>query len=536
MAARSRRRGRGEGVGLLLVLAASLVLAWFASVTPRARPLDAPADRVSAGRALVDIQALAARPHPAGSLENARVRDALVARLAGLGLSPRIERHADLRPWDAPHDPRTWTVDNIIGRLPGRDPSAPALLVMSHYDSVRRSPGAADDMAGVATALEIARLLKARPPARDVVFAFTDGEEPGLIGAGALFADPAFVRRIGFVVNMDTRGGGGRALMFQTGHGERGAERLFAAHSDHPASNSLAAFLYEKMPNDTDFTVALAHGLPGLNYAFIGRPELYHTPAAVPAAVEPGAVQSLGDQVLSVAAPLAYGRALPARGPDLTWFDLFGRVVIAYPPWVGWAPTALALALLLFAGRVQWRRVGLSAGDVAAGAGQGALAASIAAALLYIYGRLALHGYYGALALSGWTQGATAAACAIGAATAFRAFPPPARPLGRWTGVATLAWTLALLLQLVAPRTAFLAQWPVLLATAALAETSARGVTRSSIGGVYGAIGLGFLLEVWKLLVLGVGLLAPPVGAAVLPLALALLAPFLLDDRRARLR
>ena len=533
MAARLRRRGRGEGIGLLLVLAAALMLAWFASVTPHAEPADAPADRFAAGRALTDIRALAARPHPTGSPENARVRDALVARLDRLGLSPRVERHAGLRAWDAPNDPRTWTVDNILARRPGRDPSAPALLVMSHYDSVRRSPGAADDMAGVATALEVARLLKARAPLRDVVLAITDGEEPGLIGAGALLADPAFVRHIGFVVNMDTRGGGGRALMFQTGRGERGAERLFAAHPAHPASNSLAAYLYEKMPNDTDFTVALAHRLPGLNYAFIGRPELYHTPAAVPSAVEPGAVQSLGDQVWAVAAPLAYGPALPPGGPDLTWFDLFGRVVIAYPPWVGWVPTALTLALLLFAGRLQWRRVGLSVGDVAAGAGQGALAALIAAALLYVYGRLALHGYYAALALSGWTQVATAGACALGAAIAVRAPPPPARPLGRWTGVVTLAWAFALLLQLMAPRTAFLAQWPVLLAAAALAETSARGVSRSSIAGVYGAIGLGFLLEFWKLLVLGVGLLAPPIGAVLLPLALALLAPFLLDDRRA---
>ena len=342
MAARSRRHGRGQGIDLLLVLAAALVLAWFASVTPRAQPANAPADRFSAGRALIAIRALAARPHPTGSPENARVRDALVARLQALGLSPQVERHADLHPWDAPHDPRTWTVANVIGRVPGRDRSAPALLVMSHYDSVRRSPGAADDMAGVAAALEIARLLTGRPPARDVIIAFTDGEEPGLIGAGALLADPAFVHRIGFVVNMDTRGGGGRALMFQTGRGERGAERQFAAHADHPASNSLAAFLYESMPNDTDFTVALAHGLPGLNYAFIGRPELYHTPAALPAAVEPGAVQSLGDQVWAVVKPLAYGATLPVAGADLTWFDLFGRGVIAYPPWFGWAPTALA--------------------------------------------------------------------------------------------------------------------------------------------------------------------------------------------------
>lgn len=53
-------------------------------------------------------------------------------------------------------------VDNsgaVIGRLEGEDPDAPAILIGSHYDTVK-SGGAYDGIAGVVSAIEIARLVK----------------------------------------------------------------------------------------------------------------------------------------------------------------------------------------------------------------------------------------------------------------------------------------------------------------------------------------------------------------------------------------
>ncbi|MDW3502806.1 M28 family metallopeptidase, partial [Escherichia coli] len=91
---------------------------------------------------------------------------------------------------------------NVIGVLPGTDRSKPAVLIMSHYDSVANSPGAADDAAGVAAALEVARALQAGPkPARDVIFLFTDGEEQGLLGADAFFARDPLRQKVGVVIN-----------------------------------------------------------------------------------------------------------------------------------------------------------------------------------------------------------------------------------------------------------------------------------------------------------------------------------------------
>ena len=55
---------------------------------------------------------------------------------------------------------------------------------MAHYDSVPYGPGAGDDGAGVSTRLQVARILRKAPTSRNgIVFAFTDGEEPGLLGA-----------------------------------------------------------------------------------------------------------------------------------------------------------------------------------------------------------------------------------------------------------------------------------------------------------------------------------------------------------------
>src|SRR5258708_3783519 len=107
-------------------------------------------------------------------------------------------------------------VENIVGVLPGRDRSLPAVALMAHYDSVPGSTGASDDAAGVATALEVVRAIKARGvPARDVVVLITDGEEAGLLGADAFFRRDPMAKHVGFVFNMEARGSAGRAQMFQ---------------------------------------------------------------------------------------------------------------------------------------------------------------------------------------------------------------------------------------------------------------------------------------------------------------------------------
>jgi len=142
-----------------------------------------------------------------GSAADARVRDYLIARMTRLGLHPQVQRAASFAVYGS--ELSGATVDNVIGVLRGRDPAAPAVALMAHHDSVPGSPGAADDTAGVAAALEIVRAIEVRGvPARDVMLVITDGEEPGLLGARAFFGESPLAAHVGYVLNMEARGGG----------------------------------------------------------------------------------------------------------------------------------------------------------------------------------------------------------------------------------------------------------------------------------------------------------------------------------------
>ena len=77
------------------------------------------------------------------------------------------------------------------------------------------------------------------------------------------------------------------SLMFETGRGNTETIALFGragvSADGGVTSNSLGVFVYERMPNGTDFTIPKARGVQGLNFAFIGRQFDYHSPTSTPA-------------------------------------------------------------------------------------------------------------------------------------------------------------------------------------------------------------------------------------------------------------
>ena len=506
---------------LLAVLAAAFSLFYASARTPDPTPANAPPGDFSAGRAMRDIVVIGAVPHPVGSPANAAVRDYLVRRMTELGLSPRVQTDEGVR--SEAFNGERWVggakVDNVIGVLKGRDPSLPALALMAHHDSVPGSPGAADDTAGVASALEVARAIEASGrPRRDVMLVITDGEEAGLLGAQAFFADDPAARHVGFVINMETRGGGGRAQMFETGPGNGAAVDLFLGSTKRAQANSLSVFIYKQLPNDTDYTVARAARIPGLNLAFIGRQFDYHSPSSTVAALDQGAVQSLGDEVLGPARALANAPALPAKTADAVYGNLAGDAVLAYPPWAGWILVTAIVGLLAWAivrGRrakdLPWldlvQGVGAAVLLLAAlGLGLHAVRHLTGVGFGWIEGRALLArfpAFEAGMALGGLAtvlltfcalslgearlaSALTATAAAL-AAQAFGGFDAVAlweggvvvvlallltgRPLGftgAWIGALAVAFLLALTLQCVAPTTAFLIAWPLLAALTVL--------------------------------------------------------------------
>jgi hypothetical protein len=495
---------------------------------------------------MADVRAIAPRPHPIGSDANHAARDYLVRRMAELGLDPQVRpavaAYASRR---APGVILGGEVENIIGVLPGRDRAAPAVALMAHYDSVPASSGAADDAAGVASALEAVRAIKAKGvPARDVMLIITDGEEAGLLGAEAFFKRDPLAKRIGFVVNMEARGDAGRAQMFQTGAGNGETVALLRKTATRPSANSLTVFIYEHMPNDTDFTMSKAAGVGGVNFAFIGRQFDYHSPSSTPATLDPGSLQDMGQQALAIAEGAAFAPALPRKTPDVVYSQAFGDLVLAYPPAAGWLILAVSAALIAFGLARARRREAFPRIDILRGAGAGLFAAVGVVTLVHFARRLtgAEFGYLEQRVLlaqaSRWELAtfllglgfllAAAAELARGrrqialvpllaglASSLFGGFDPVGlgmgvlaailavaaygRPVSRaaaWSGVLVLGLVLALVAQILAPLAAFVIMWPLALAAigAAATEASARrdAIALTILAGV-AALGVGFV-------------------------------------------
>jgi Zn-dependent M28 family amino/carboxypeptidase len=105
--------------------------------------------------------------------------------------------------------PRTVTARNIVGELPGSDPSAGWIVACGHYDGHDIAQGAQDNATGTAVVLEAARVLA---PLRahlkaGIRFVLFSGEEMGMFGSEAYVRDhPAELDRIRTVFNADIVG------------------------------------------------------------------------------------------------------------------------------------------------------------------------------------------------------------------------------------------------------------------------------------------------------------------------------------------
>lgn len=345
---------------LFASLAAAFGLAVLTSQTPKPVPALSPATEFSAVRAMTDVRHIARAPHPIGSIDHALVQSYLLGRLTDLGLSPSLQSGAlspaaIARIQKRGDEAAGLMAVNLVGVLPGRRPELPAVLMMAHYDSVPGSPGAADDASGVAAILEAVQAIKARGPAdRTLIVLLTDAEELNLDGARAFFSEHPLRDRIGMVVNLEARGGGGRAMMFETGPGNAQTISQFARATRDatggPSSNALTVFVYRLMPNGTDMTIAVNRGIAGVNLAFIGRPEQYHSPTSTPQALDQGSLQHIGSLALEAADGFLRAPELPKATHNAVYADVFGLFILRHPPGAGWLLLGLAVLLTGFAG------------------------------------------------------------------------------------------------------------------------------------------------------------------------------------------
>lgn len=373
-----------------------LLLVWLGVSSlqpPSVVPETAPASEFSSERAMKHLRIIAAKPHPVGSPENRKVREYLIQQLASLDLDPQVQEGTGF----AGGGHVAGTVYNILARKKGATPGK-ALLLLAHYDSVAAGPGAGDDGAGVAALLETARALHAdsAPLRNDVLFLFTDGEEAGLLGAAAFVAENPAAKEIGLALNFEGRGDSGPSLMFETSDENGWLIRQLAAAAPFPSASSLSGAIYKQIPNDTDLSVFKQGGYAGLNFAFIGSPERYHTPQDTPENLDPRSLQHHGSYALALARRFGNLTLENRRETDAIYFDglAAGRWFVSYP--VEWAvPLAVAVAALFlvvggfgfFTG--QLRLAGLALGLVAF-----ALSEFIAwrCGIAFVRGLVAVHG------------------------------------------------------------------------------------------------------------------------------------------------
>lgn len=106
--------------------------------------------------------------------------------------------------------------ENVVGRLPGRDPqlAAQAVLIIAHWDHKGIGPvvrgdsiynGAEDNASGVAAMLGAAKALAQLPrPSRSILFVATTAEESGLLGSEAYVQHPLIpLAQTAAVLNLD---------------------------------------------------------------------------------------------------------------------------------------------------------------------------------------------------------------------------------------------------------------------------------------------------------------------------------------------
>lgn len=363
---------------LAVILFVSLML-WFEK-PPQPRGTDAPETEFSAERAMVHVERIAREPHPMGSPANEKVRAYLVEQMELLGLNPEVQEFKDRL--TTKYIDTDVQLTNILGVIKGTGPGKP-LLLMSHYDSVPTGPGANDASVSVASLLETARAIQSgSPPQNDIWILLTDGEEKGLLGAEVFFRDPLH-REVGMIANFEARGSKGSSFMFQTSDGNGRIIEEYARAVSNPVSNSLLVDLYKQLPNDTDLTVALEHGLPGLNFAYGDGWVAYHTPMDNTENVSLETVQHQGENALAIARH--FGNLdlsdLSSTGNRI-YFNLFG-LLVHYP--THWAiPITVALAALWLAFALLYARFSLlTIKGSLIGLGTPILAAVLSTALSY---------------------------------------------------------------------------------------------------------------------------------------------------------
>jgi Zn-dependent M28 family amino/carboxypeptidase len=273
----------------------------------------------SNARAHVGMLAGTIGSRPVGSPANAKAREYIVDQLKQIGFDVRVQE-IDARRHEFGTTAR---VANIIGVLAGE--RAEAVGLVTHYDSSPDAPGATDAALGVGVALEAARVFSAQPRRRwSLLVLITDGEESGLMGAAGLVTDRSVIDRLQAYINLESIGSSGTPVLFETGPANAWIVSPWARRAPHPRGGSYALEIYQRLPNDTDFSILATRGVPGLNFAPIGDSYAYHTARDTVDRLSRGTIRDTGENVAGILAALQDTDITRRTDRTATYFDIGG--------------------------------------------------------------------------------------------------------------------------------------------------------------------------------------------------------------------
>jgi hypothetical protein len=325
-----RFRGVAPVVALIVCFAVVATGTWSGAVALPWREPDVPAG--------VDahLREIASVPHAVGTPAADDVRGYIVGQLERHGLTPEIQV-VTLAAADVPGvSYRVARVRNVLARVRG-SASTGAALIAAHYDSARFSAGAGDNAVGVAGVLEAAAAAASRPPRNDTIFLFADAEEVGIFGARAFVDHHRWTKDVRAVVNFDARGTTGPPMLIEHGREDGWTVRAFGRSVARPFGSSLVPLLYRRLPNYTDFNALKEIAAAGLNLAFFGGGDAYHTPRDLPEHLSRRTVAHQVSNATALSRELGasdFGATLSA---NVVYFDLIGLYLVVYGRLVAFA-------------------------------------------------------------------------------------------------------------------------------------------------------------------------------------------------------
>lgn len=276
------------------------------------------------------IDIMANDVHFMGTESNRKVRDYILATFAQMNIPTEIFIGNTSNSWGSGYM-RIGKTENIIATIKGQS-SEKAVMVAGHYDSVLNSPAAADDIHAVANILETARLLKDSKPQNDIIFLITDGEEMGLLGAKA-YAEIKDVSNIGVFLNYESRGNSGPNISFEWSDGNGWLVRQLRKVAKRPVANSMSYEIYNRLPNDTDFTYFKEAGVSGINNAFIDGFSYYHNPVDNPDNINMNSVQHAGENMYLLTNHFANIDLSTTVTKNASFFNFLGALIIYPSSW-----------------------------------------------------------------------------------------------------------------------------------------------------------------------------------------------------------